>query len=134
MASVIDGTSSTPTHGTSTRGVQGDLAREYLTLTRGKKWTIMWLEKEPCAPYYWSEHEPMWTAQPGMASYAKRRNRVLVDWDLPYFDLTGHDHYTWYQIYDWSFDGQPAISTLTVDEQQKCTLRCGGGAVGVGGR
>ena len=60
----------------------------------------------------------MWTAQPGMASYAKRRNRVLVDWDLPYFNLTGHDLYTWYQIYYWSFDGQPAISTLDVDERE----------------
>ena len=43
---------------------------------------------------------------------------MLVDWDLPYFDLTGQDHYTWYQIYDWSFDGQPAISTLDVDERE----------------
>ena len=44
------------------KGVQGDPAREYLTLTRGKTWTVMWLEHDPYAP--WLEHAPYapWSA------------------------------------------------------------------------
>ena len=29
------------------RGLQGDASREYVTLTRWKMWTIMWMGREP---------------------------------------------------------------------------------------
>ena len=62
------------------KGVQADLAREYVTLTRGKLATVMWLEHEPHGVpgrrgYMRSSDQPF--VNSAIAPYAEKRMEVL---------------------------------------------------------
>ena len=135
MASDIGGQSAPADQGAITKGVQSDPAREYLTLTRGKVWTTMWLEHDPYAP--WETVPPStWCASTWRAStrpgtekkesemehegihlYAKKRNQLLGGKSdslaYPYFNLTGQAGWNWGNIYNWVFYAQPDIHSLT---------------------
>ena len=93
------------------RGVQADLAREYVTLTRGKLATVMWLEHEPHGLPGRRAYTPS-SAQPvvpsAIAPYAEKRMEVLREKKMVWFNLTGQDSYPWHEIFNWNFWGQRA--------------------------
>ena len=93
---------------------------------------MMWLEHDPYAP--WLEHAPYapWSASRraegtrsgkgpsktdvsgAMAIYAERRNQLLAESGMPYFNLTRQDHhYKWGDILNGNFRGWRDISPLT---------------------
>ena len=108
------------------KGVQADLAREYVMLTRGKLATVMWLEHEPQG-LPWQQGSTGLSDQQrlvpsAIAPYARKRMEVLRDRNMEWFNLTGQDAWSWQEIFNWNFWRAEGLGTVFLAENEAAAI------------
>ena len=95
------------------KGLQGDLAREYVMLTRGKVATVMWLEHAPLGLPQASvkSAKPDQLVPATLARYATARLEVVYKLNMSWFGLTcREDRWPWHEVFNWNFGSAEGLS------------------------